>query len=532
MRLRKSGLPAVADFAAENGVDLAHARCVADLAASLFEAFAPVHRLPRKRRKLLRQAALVATIGARQDPQRPHRAGRDLILAQPLHDVDTSDRLVLACVVAFQREKVKPDREPAIQALAPRQRQLALVLAALLQMAEALDGARTQATTLVAVEDCDEMRCDVTVAGPAAELDALQATAASGLWQHLTGRAVRFVAQRPAASAAGAQRAVPDIAPPTPPAIEIPPLRADEPMSEAGRKTLFTHFLKMLANEAGTRLGEDIEALHDMRVATRRMRAAYRIFAPHFAEETLAQFNKDLRRAGRTLGAVRDLDVLIEAAAAYEAEHGSAEDASIAPLLDDWHARRELARRDMLAYLNSSQYARFVERFRTFLTTPGEGTRRLAPGEPTPHEVRHVCPRLILERYESVRAYESVLDGAPLTTYHALRIEFKGLRYALEFFRDVLGSETPALIKQITGLQDVLGALQDAHVAEALVTQFLAERAKRRKKVEAINLTGVTGYLAVLQARQQELLTRFPQPWAEVTGREFRRNLALAVTAP
>jgi len=44
-------------------------------------------------------------------------------------------------------------------------------------------------------------------------------------------------------------------------------------MSEAGRKVLRTHFARMLANEAGTRLGEDIEELHDMRVATRRLRA-------------------------------------------------------------------------------------------------------------------------------------------------------------------------------------------------------------------------------------------------------------------
>ena len=53
-------------------------------------------------------------------------------------------------------------------------------------------------------------------------------------------------------------------------------------MAEAGRKVMFTHFMKMLANEAGTRDGEDIEFLHDMRVSTRRLRAAYRIFEPFY----------------------------------------------------------------------------------------------------------------------------------------------------------------------------------------------------------------------------------------------------------
>ena len=49
-------------------------------------------------------------------------------------------------------------------------------------------------------------------------------------------------------------------------------------MDEAARKTLLFHFERMLKHEPGTREGEDAEELHDMRVATRRMRAALRVF--------------------------------------------------------------------------------------------------------------------------------------------------------------------------------------------------------------------------------------------------------------
>ena len=48
---------------------------------------------------------------------RHHAAGRDLILAQPLRGISTTDRLALACIIAFQREKVKPEREPTLAAL-------------------------------------------------------------------------------------------------------------------------------------------------------------------------------------------------------------------------------------------------------------------------------------------------------------------------------------------------------------------------------------------------------------------------------
>ena len=90
------------------GVDLRRARFVASQALAIFGALKPTHRLPKKRRKQLRQATLLCNIGATIDPEHPHAAGRDLILAQPLRDISTTERLALACIVAFQRDKVKP----------------------------------------------------------------------------------------------------------------------------------------------------------------------------------------------------------------------------------------------------------------------------------------------------------------------------------------------------------------------------------------------------------------------------------------
>jgi CHAD domain-containing protein len=180
----------------------------------------------------------------------------------------------------------------------------------------------------------------------------------------------------------------------------------------------------------------------------------------------------------------------------------------------------------MLEYLDGRAYRRFVADFQAFVTTPGAGALAIPPGVPVPHQVRHVVPPLILTRYEAVRAFEAVLPGAPLTTMHALRIECKGLRYALEFFRDVLGPETPGLIKQVVTLQDLLGELQDARVAEELLAKFLAAQ-----RGEAVSLAGVEDYLTAQQSRQTDLLSRFPVPWADLTGPDFRRSLALALAA-
>jgi CHAD domain-containing protein len=341
------------------------------------------------------------------------------------------------------------------------------------------------------------------------------------------------------AAAAETPNGATPLTPPAPPLPEAQPLLSDEPMSEAGRKVIHFHFGRMLYHEPGTRLGEDPEALHDMRVATRRMRAAFQLFAPYYEAKTIKPPGKALRRTGRTLGAVRDLDVLLGKAHAHAAGLPAEQADGLAPLLADWQARREVARRQMLDYLDSDDYREFVSGFERFLTTPGAGAVAIPAGEPTPHQVCHIVPQIILARFEQVRAFEPIVgssapgsaDGAPVEMLHRLRIECKGLRYAMEFFRELLGPEAAGLIKQVVGMQDLLGELQDACVAESLIAEFLAQQRRKRRKQQEARLDGVEAYLAAQQAIQAAQIARFPEPWAALLGADFRRALMLALAA-
>ena len=206
-------------------MDLRHARFVAGEALALFNALKPTHRLPKKRRKLLRQAALLCNIGAAGDPEHPHAAGRDLILAQPLRGIDTTDRLALACIIAFQRERVKPEREPTLAALEEKLQTQVLALAALLQVAEALDFSRTRATTVQAVEGADGPRTELTVGGPQAGMDAQHAAARAGLWYQLFNQEIVFTTVE-AELAAAVIRLPDDPAAVPPPAPSVAPLPA------------------------------------------------------------------------------------------------------------------------------------------------------------------------------------------------------------------------------------------------------------------------------------------------------------------
>ncbi len=309
-----------------------------------------------------------------------------------------------------------------------------------------------------------------------------------------------------------------------------PGILPNDPMSEAGRKVWLFHFERMLKHEPGTRAGEDIEELHDMRVATRRMRSAFRIFDKYFESDVIAPFLQGLRHTGHALGAVRDLDVFMQKARKYLKTLPNDENDALNPLLNSWQKQRSGEREKMLEYLDSASYQQFVQDFGDFLHTPGQGAKPLKKRKPKPYLVCHVVPRLIYKRYEAVRAYELVLEDAPLDTLHALRIDCKRLRYTLEFFREVLGEEVEDAIGEIVAMQDHLGDLHDADVADNLLRDFLAGNgARKNKDARRVIAPGVVEYLAVKQKELQDLIATFPQAWERMNRAEVRRWLALAV---
>jgi CHAD domain-containing protein len=332
-------------------------------------------------------------------------------------------------------------------------------------------------------------------------------------------------------------------APPAPPQIQLPDnpgIALDDSMAEAARKTLYFHLQRMLYHEPGTRLGENIEELHNMRVATRRMRAALRVFNDHVDMKEMAPFAKGLRRAGRTLGAVRDLDVLHDKMQAYLDTLPPERKAELDPLLATWQTQREQARQEMIAYLDSARYARFKDQFGQFLQTPGAGAlpALTEDGDLIPQRVRHVVPIIVQERLASVRAHGDWVaePDAPLPRFHRLRIAGKELRYALEFFQEVLGPESKALIDTMKALQDHLGDLQDAIVASNLLRDFLTwgtwghtEDSDEPWPLSPVVAPGVATYLAVRQTEIQTLVQAFPPVWEQVASVTFQKKMEAAL---
>lgn len=303
-----------------------------------------------------------------------------------------------------------------------------------------------------------------------------------------------------------------------------PGVVAEDHVAEAGRKVMRFHLARMLEREDGVRSGIDPADVHKMRVATRRQRAAWRVFGSAFRGGRTRRYRDGLRETARRLGAVRDLDVQLEAADAYRADLPVAEQRALEPLLAAWRQHREDARILLVRELDSPGYRRFIDDYVDFVRT--EGAAVAAVPATVPHHVRDTAPSRIWAAYEQVRGYEPVLRWADVETLHELRIAGKWLRYTIEFVREALGPGADPLIARVTALQDHLGLMNDAEVTASMARTFLVEHAADLSPAES----GAIGrYLVDREKEVARLRRTIGVPWRGLAGPGFRRALGRVV---
>lgn len=106
-------------------------------------------------------------------------------------------------------------------------------------------------------------------------------------------------------------------------------LHPDLPFAEAAALTVEVRAAEVFAHAEGTLDTSDIKPVHDMRVATRRLRAVLEIYAACFPEAELKSVIKDVKALADALGARRDPDVQLEDLAVFASAMDPADSAGI-----------------------------------------------------------------------------------------------------------------------------------------------------------------------------------------------------------
>jgi CHAD domain-containing protein len=358
-----------------------------------------------------------------------------------------------------------------------------------------------------------------TGSGTAAE--ARDETAAAAEMAATAAQPVSQTAAKPEAEAGPVLDAAPE---PRLPVSKSPGVLAEDHLAEAGRKVVRFHLARMLAREPGARAGIAAEELHGMRVATRRQRAAWRVFGDAFDTERTDRYRRRLKLVAADLGGVRDLDVLIEAGEAYQGRQSAEEGRAFEPLLRSWRVQRDAAREVLIKELDSKAYRKWIDAYVEFAQSEGLGARPVGPVDP--HRVRDTMPSRVWAAYEVLRAYEPVMRWADVTTLHDLRIAAKWLRYTLEFVREALGRDAGPVIEKVVALQDHLGWLHDADVAANLARAYLVEHAGTLSEAES---AAIGRYLVDRERELARLRRTVGPPWRGVASLAFRRALGRVV---
>lgn len=287
---------------------------------------------------------------------------------------------------------------------------------------------------------------------------------------------------------------------------------------EFAAKALIRLLGEWRAQEPAARLGERPEALHALRVAARRMDAVLSLFRAYLPA-AVGRSRPTLKGLLDAMGAVRDVDIRVEAVGRFRASCAEGDRGALDPLLRQLESERAAARAAMLRALDSKSARQWLE------ALPGKLARAApAPGPGSAGSrratVSTALPALIRKRYRKLRKRARRLTPeSSLLEHHGVRIRAKKLRYALEIVAATYGQPAAEMLAALQKLQSRLGAQHDA----GAVADYLTQLAARPPADFAPRTLFMMGRMAELQARDAARLAGdFRKPWRKVRGKRWR----------
>lgn len=294
----------------------------------------------------------------------------------------------------------------------------------------------------------------------------------------------------------------------------LPVVKA-QPVNTSGAMTAIEGFgtiaracLEHLAgNERGVCESDNPEFVHQARVAIRRLRSALRVWKPALPVDFIATFDPSWQRLAQHLGEARNWDVFMAEtlptiAAAFP--WNDEVDRLALHALEQCATHRQAARRALRAPAHTRLERDFVA---ALAALPDAGSRHL----------EHFAPRCLDKRARQVHQRASQAIAGDAAARHTLRVAYKRLRYALEFFAPLYPGETlRSYHVAASRLQELLGRLNDLAVADELVGQALPHgagddiRAWLTRRSDTL-LPELGDLLADFQAQ--------PVPWRDQTHR-------------
>ena len=266
-------------------------------------------------------------------------------------------------------------------------------------------------------------------------------------------------------------------------------------------------------HEPGARLGHDPEALHQLRVTTRRIDATLGLFRRQLPV-ALTHARRTAKSVLRTLGAARDLDVQLAELARHSLTLPESERAAVEPLRARLESERYRARARMIRALDSEPTRRWLETLSA--ASAAAPSAAGAFGE----RAMVVMPERVRRRFRKLRkSVRRLRSNSSMEDYHLVRRRAKQLRYAIESGALMFGKPAEDELKALRRLQDELGAHQDAYMARNRLAALAADPANELPAGTLFLMGRLAERHSTTTAQARKSLTR---SWRKVRGQRWR----------
>ncbi|MES1244574.1 MAG: CHAD domain-containing protein [Acidobacteriota bacterium] len=275
----------------------------------------------------------------------------------------------------------------------------------------------------------------------------------------------------------------------------------ERPPEEGARRLALRHLDQAATAFPRLRDPSDAEALHDFRVALRRLRSCLKAYGDQLDDDLPKKLRRRLKKLADATGPGRDTEVQIEWLRGRSRHLGSHHRPGLAWLLARLEERMRQAVEEMADHI-PQEFPRLEEELRRRLSTYTAEVHLNAAARPT---LAEATASILRDQAEELRAGLDLVEGpADEERAHEARISAKRLRYLLEPFAEEL-PEAASAVKHMKGLQETLGELHDAHVLERELADSLeAAAVERARRLLEISLSGVPDE-ALLRAERRRV---------------------------
>jgi CHAD domain-containing protein len=302
-----------------------------------------------------------------------------------------------------------------------------------------------------------------------------------------------------------------------------------------GATTMMTHLSALVQEMDGVRLAKDIEAVHRMRVASRRLRATLPLFGQQLAGKRHLVWIKTVRSITRALGKARDSDVQIEHVSKFLESMQPPNRSGVRRLLLRLRQQRLALQPKVMKELNKFEKSGLVTEMAQKLAPFDIYHDRLDENDPG---LLKLADRAIRTQLEEFLGFDGIVDQPErVEELHAMRISAKHLRYTLETFAPLFEDNLKIHLKAMRSAQDMLGAIHDCDVWAIYIPQFMDEERQRTIKyfgtVRPFKrlVSGLNVYQDARRSERDTVYATFRESWRSWKSEGLWDNLAAALDA-